>query len=666
MGLLNFFASRKALSASSAVLDIANTGQFRGYQSLGGSNQQVINAWEQAQSSSYAHLYQTQPAVRTTVDYIARNASQLPLKLFERVSDTEREPRSEHPAAETMRHPYESITSKRWIFNFIADWLLYDNAYAVKFNNGSRRTLVRVPPHMVGLVSSSRFSVDGYRVHREDGSTYPETGMLDPADVIHWVGYNPDDPRVGLSPLETLRDVLSEEAAAMAASTELLKSGLQKNGWVYRPLEAPDWGTAGREHFEQDLYNRVVGSSKRWPVLEEGMEIRDLGVTPKDAEVLEGRRFTTEVVAGEYGLASVPPEGDEERKQFHADVLAPLVEDLAEVLDQGLLRAEFAADELYFEFDLNEKLRGDPIQRFQAITAAVGAPWLLRNEARAMENRPPVDGGDDLIVPLNVIEEGPDSPARPAPNVMPIQDPNKPPQDGSHREASIGSKAIKVKRREVQEQRRDAYAAGLLLIRNRILARQESAHRAAKNITDGRWGQWDREFADDLEVQIGRIIEREGDVVAQRLGMLAFDTRRTKSWTRAAAEEIAANANAKTREAVERTTKAVEEGDELEAAFANRRVETGSWATGVAGSAMNFAAIEAGKQDGIPRLKTWLVAEAANSAHPEMDGQTVPLEQPFSNGRQRPPYEHTGCKCLLEISANGWVPLVSLVLLHFL
>lgn len=665
MGLLNFFASRKALSASANVMEIANTGQFRGYQSLGGTNQQVVNAWEQAQSSSYAWMYRTQPAVRTTVDYIARNAAQLPLKLFERVADDEREPRGEHPAALTMRHPYQRIPAKRWIFNFIADFLLYDNAYAVKFNNvGGTRTLVRVPPHMVGLVSSSKFSIEGYRVHREDGSTYPETGVLDPDDVIHWAGYNPDDPRVGLSQLETLRETLSEDAAAVTASTELLKSGLQKNGWVYRPLEAPDWGSAGREHFEQDLYNRITGSSKRWPVLEEGMEIRDLGVTPKDAEMLAGRRFTKETVAGEFGLANVPPEDEEERKQFHADVLAPLVEDLAEVLDLGLLQAEYAADDFYFEFDLNEKLRGDPIQRFQAITAAVGAPWLLRNEARAMENRPPVEGGDELIVPLNVTEEGPDSPARPAPNVMPIQDPNGPPQDGSHRESSIRSKAVVLKRREDQERRRDGYAAELLLIRNRLLARQESAYRSAKSISEGRWAKWDKEFADDLEAQIGRIVEREGDVVARRLGMLAFDTRMTKNWTRAAAEQIAANANAKTREAVESATKAAGE-DDLEAAFAARRAETGSWATETAGGAMTFAAIEAGEQDSSPRVKTWVVTDS-NSAHPELNGETVPLGATFSNGREGPPYEHTGCKCLLEISANGWIPLISLALMHFL
>ena len=33
----------------------------------------------------------------------------------------------------------------------------------------------------------------------------------------------------------------------------------------------------------------------------------------------------------------------------------------------------------------NEKLRGDPVQRFAAITSSTGAPWLTRNEARALE-----------------------------------------------------------------------------------------------------------------------------------------------------------------------------------------------------------------------------------------------------------------------------------------
>ena len=641
MGLLDFFARRKAVSASSQVLEVVQRGQFSGYQSLGGTNRQVVHAWEQAQSSSYAWIYRTQPAVRTTVDYIATNVAQLPLKLYERVDDNERQTASDHPAAVSMRHPYNLLTAKRWIFNFVSDWLIYDNAYAVKFEGpNNTRTLVRVPPHRMGMVSRSYFTIEGYKVHRDDGSTYPETGMLTPESVIHWCGYDPDDPRVGLSKLETLREILSEEAAAVTASTELLKSGLQKNGWIYRPLEAPDWGKEGKEHFEQELYNKVTASSKKWPVLEEGMEIRDLGVSPKDAEVLAGRQFTKDVVASEYGLKCIPPETEEERKQFHADVLAPLTEDLAEVLDTNLLQAEYAADDYYFEFDLNEKLRGDIENRFQAITASVGGPWQTRNEARARENLPPVDGGDDLITPLNTTTG---NNPKPAPNVMGPQDANKPPQDGSHRNSGVKpvEKAF-VARRKALLDRREGHAEEISALRDSLLDRQERTLKSKAVTPSERWAKWDKEFADDLEPKLRRIIEVEGDITAQRLGQLAFDTNLTKNYIRSMAESIAAETNAATREALG-------QADDVASAFAEKKAGSGSWGLSVASRATSFAQLEAAKQDGRPRTKTWLV-NSSNSAHPEMSGETVPLGSTFSNGSDGPPYEHGGCQCSLEIT----------------
>ena len=50
-------------------------------------------------------MYANQPAVRTVVDLIAENVSQLGLKLYERVSDTERRARLDHPAARDAALP---------------------------------------------------------------------------------------------------------------------------------------------------------------------------------------------------------------------------------------------------------------------------------------------------------------------------------------------------------------------------------------------------------------------------------------------------------------------------------------------------------------------------------------------------------------------------------
>jgi Phage portal protein. len=69
-----------------------------------------------------------------------------------------------------------------------------------------------------------------------------------------------------------------------------------------------------------------------------------------------------------------------------------------------------ASPDTYVEFDLTEKLKGDFEQRAAVIQSSVGGPWLTRNEARRDNNLPPIEGGDELIVPLNVVTGGQASP----------------------------------------------------------------------------------------------------------------------------------------------------------------------------------------------------------------------------------------------------------------
>lgn len=57
--------------------------------------------------------------------------------------------------------------------------------------------------------------------------------------------------------------------------------------------------------------------------------------------------------------------------------------------------------EVYVEFNLDEKLRASFEEKAAITTQAVGGPWMTRNEARAQNNLPAVDGGDELLIPLN-------------------------------------------------------------------------------------------------------------------------------------------------------------------------------------------------------------------------------------------------------------------------
>src|SRR5213075_2619252 len=102
---------------------------------------------------------------------------------------------------------------------------------------GGQITLNWVPIHLVQFLGSSMFRVDTYRIHDELTGQYTD---VPGENVFHWHGENPCDPRMGLSLLETLRDVVAEDVALQQAIVELANAGLQGPVWAYRPLDAPN------------------------------------------------------------------------------------------------------------------------------------------------------------------------------------------------------------------------------------------------------------------------------------------------------------------------------------------------------------------------------------------------------------------------------------------
>lgn len=668
MGVREWFTSadKKALSASPGVVEALAARQVTGHPPIGGTNlnlQQINRAYERIQNAAYAWLYQYQPAVRSVVDYIARNAAQLgPPKLYERVGEDSRAERPSHPAAETMRSPQDRITPGGFLMlNLLSDFLVYDNAYALKFRLNPRSPLVllSLPPHCVGIVGLSRFTPEGYNVYRADGSYFsvPANAM------VHWHGYNPDDPQLGFSRLETLKETLAEEAAMQSMNTELSKSGLSVPGHIERPLDAPEWSEIAQGRFEEDWANRMKMKERRTPVLEEGMTFKPANMSPKDAEVLKSRQFSREEVASCYGMLHIPPRTEEEQAQFYEDVLAPLLDFYAWFLNTGILQEEYAESDMYFETSLDEKLQGD--ERLKALTSASGGPILTRNESRKRINLEAKPGGDDLITPLNVTVGG-----KPSVGVNPIQDPNKPSQEGDHREASAeieakddpklletraggevkdkaDSNELMLARRAAQKSRRAEYQEELLemLVRNfDRLERETKSVKAAEKTKSINWSKWEKRLQGELLALAKRIVAREGGIQSVRLGAVDIDMSVAKNWLIEMSKEKAHDIAVAMRDAFK--------SDDHDEILRQAKDDAGPRAAGTLASGLaSFAVHEAADQapDRERRTKTWIVT-SSNSAHPEMDGETVPLGHKFSNGRKGPPADHPGCQCLLDVN----------------
>lgn len=632
--------------------------RFNPYPRLGGTNQRVSAVFQRGLSAQYGAIYACQPAVRSVVDYIAKNSAQLPLKLFERISDTERERDEEHPAAQSLKNPDDWSAADAFLRRLFQDFLIYDNAYVVKFPvpNGGPVRLIRIPPESV-TVSGGRFTPDLYVLWATDGVALE----VQPDRMIHWFGYNPDDPLMGLSPLETLRQELATDAAIQAALVEVAKHGFKGGGYIFRPIEAPEWEQDDAERYAERFREQRQRTDGFVPIMDEGMEWRETGLSAKDAEVIASRQFTeAEVLKAYIGPFGLKPDGDIEaqRKQIYADVLPPLTKALACQLDVDILRAEYQADSYYFEFDLNEKLRGDIENRFPMMTSAAGRPWLTVNEVRAIENKPPVEGGDDLTIPTNVVLAGPDgtAPQLPAPNVMPIQDPNKPPQDGSYREGAAGNGLVKADvpgtvppdhrlphfqsrlRNDMARQRRNVSEFQGMI--HNYFERQSAAmkeRRIAGKAFDSH--RWDAELTRDLQAELKRVVDREASFYVGQLGGADFDMRQVDNYLMAMAAGIASGVNAATQADLEAGTAQ----DAIDRAMSQRAAVVGA---SLGARATIFARAEAAKQSPgySQRMQTWI---ADTDRHADLDGVTVPVGSDWGGIE---PGSEPNCACSVSIS----------------
>jgi hypothetical protein len=88
---------------------------------------------------TYGEIYKRQPAVRTVVDFFARNIAQLGLQVFERRSDTERVRLVDQPLPQLLQRPNPATSRYRFFESTVQDVGIYANGYWLKVRERERR-----------------------------------------------------------------------------------------------------------------------------------------------------------------------------------------------------------------------------------------------------------------------------------------------------------------------------------------------------------------------------------------------------------------------------------------------------------------------------------------------------------------------------------------------
>lgn len=619
----------------------------------------------------YGMIYARQPNVRTVVSAIARNIAQLGLHTYRRVNDTDRERLTDHALAKLLGRPNSWTTKYRFVERIVSDHAIYDDAFVVKVRTKEQPlSLVPVPPTRMSPLGDNWITAEGWRLHGPNG--YRDL----PADqVIHFQGYNPIDTKTGLSPMETLRELLVEEYEAGRWRQQMWRNGARLGGVIERPIEAPKWGEPARNRFKNDwreLYTGDGAGAGGTPILEEGMVYKQTGMDPKAAQYVEARKLSREEVAAAYHIP-LPMVGilenatysniTEQHKMLYQDTLGPWLTMIQEEFGLQLLPDLDDTDDVYVEFNIAEKLRGSFEEQATAMSTSVGAPWLTRNEARGRLNLPSVEGGDELITPLNVLEGGQASPRDSAPD-------ENPPEIES---AAAGRARVKSVSTPIVASSVVDHVAGELTgfykrqgnaVVSRLGAKSWKGSRKAlvDDVFDA--DRWDRELSDLVLSLHLRISTEAGQKTAAELsGAVPYDEDRTIAYLTAMSAGIAAAMNASTRGKI---IKALGEDDSTAAVrhlFAVLE-DTGAKmrAQSIATGAASWGAKEAGQQLAFETeaevRKTWVTGTNPRPSHVRMNGQTVDIENEFSNGAKYPgdptlpDEERAHCNCSLIIEAE--------------
>jgi HK97 family phage portal protein len=361
--------------------------------------------------ATYAAIYRTQPSVRTVVSFLARNVADLGLHVFRRVSDIDRVYLIDHELATWIAKPNPAMTHYRMVENLMNDMGVFFNGYWLKLRGDPTRLwFVRLPPETV--------TVDGWLLPSVFWWTLPDGNVVElkPRDVVHFNGYDPDNPLMGLSPIETLRQILAEEANATLYRRAYYANSSRVEGVITRPAGAPKWTPEQKSAFREQWQLRYAGPANvgSVAVLEDGMTFTNTSYSPRESQFTEARKLTDVEVARSYHVP-LPMVGildhatfsniREQHKNLYQDCLGPWLTMLQEEFERQLLPECDDQDGIYTEFNIDQKLRGSFEEQAAAMQTLVGRPVVTLNEGRARLNLPSIKndpGADRVAQPLNM------------------------------------------------------------------------------------------------------------------------------------------------------------------------------------------------------------------------------------------------------------------------
>lgn len=341
------------------------------------------------------------------VRLVAGTISSLPLMVYKQGS-VGREVDYDHPLYRVLHYSPNSLQTALNFWQFMSASIeLHGNAYAEVERAGNGRVIALASPFLPEFVVPKRISGGEIEYEiTENGRkrTLPRVRML------HIRGFG-GDPLGGLSTLTYGRQAFGMAQAIEKAAVSTFRNGIRSTGIFSSPADK----RLTPEQFQQaqqiidEKYIGAINAGR--PMLLNGMSFQALSINPDDAQMLESRAFSVEEICRFF---SVPPHmiGHTEKSTswgtgieqmtigFVQFTLRERLKNIESTLEKQLLSEAERQAGMRIEFNIDGLLRGDSKTRAEVHASAIQNGWRTRNEVRALENLPPMEGGDVLMTQM--------------------------------------------------------------------------------------------------------------------------------------------------------------------------------------------------------------------------------------------------------------------------
>lgn len=346
-------------------------------------------------------------AVYACVNVIASAISCLPLKVYKSIDGGGRE-LAEASISDLFRNrPNELMTWKQLRECQLWNLLLKGNHFLRIYRTSGKVSEV-VPAHEdhvnVKWSNSRKISYD------ISGSELKIDGKgLKKDQVAHFKGLATNGLE-GISVIQNCKKVFAQATSMLKMGAKNSEQGGKINGIVSIPgsFKNDEKRKEARKSLDEAVRKSSAGNG--FLMLESDAKFHATSMTLQDAQYIEQMKFSVEEIAR---IFNVPQHkiGNLDRatfnnievlnSEFYTATLLPWIERIEEVMNLTLLTEGERKQGMYFKHNVDSILRADIKTRSESYSKQITSGVMTPNEARELEERAPVDGGDKAYFPIN-------------------------------------------------------------------------------------------------------------------------------------------------------------------------------------------------------------------------------------------------------------------------